>query len=388
MEYMQEFSVPYVYPVSFTHGAFRQDNRTLEKMIARAQETTLPRILVVIDQGVANARPKLAEDVCRYLQSCTHVCTPIQEVLKVPGGERTKNGWNVVQNLMTAIGRHHLCRHSIVLAIGGGSMLDMTGFAASLAHRGVRLIRVPTTTLAQDDAAVGVKNGMDEHGMKNFVGTFSPPFGVLVDYDFLTTLEDRYWKGGISEAFKVAMIKDAAFFEELCQNAEALGRRDAAAIEPVIEKSARLHLQHIATSGDPFEYGTARPLDFGHWAAHKLEILSNYTLSHGEAVAVGVALDTCYATLVDLLSPQERDRTLNAMETIGLPLWSAYLEATTEDGELVVLRGLEEFREHLGGELTVTLPEGIGKGREVHTMDHAKIKAAMTFLKERNTAGA
>lgn len=385
IEYMQEFSVPFTYPVCFTHGAFSPENRTLEKMIARTQEPTLPRILVVVDQGVAHARPELMPAVMQYLKGCSNICSPIEETLEVPGGERTKNGWNVVQNLMTLIGRHHLCRHSIVLAIGGGSMLDMTGFAAALAHRGVRLIRVPTTTLAQCDAAVGVKNGMDEHGMKNFVGTFSPPFGVLVDYDFLTTLEEKYWKGGISEAFKVAMIKDRAFFTELCGHADALGKQDASVIEPVIEKSALLHLQHIATSGDPFEYGTARPLDFGHWAAHKLEILSNYTLSHGEAVAVGVALDTCYATLCGLLSPEERDVTLDAMTKIGLPLWTHALESRTEGGELVVLKGLEEFREHLGGELTVTLPDGIGKGREVHSMDNAQIEAAMAFLKKRAT---
>lgn len=381
MEYIQKFSVPFAYPVCFTHGVFGLANRTLEKMIARASEATLPRVLVVVDRGVAEARPDLLPAVATYLQGCSHLCRPVTEPVIVPGGERTKNGWNVVQNLMTVIGTHHLCRHSMVLAIGGGSMLDMTGFAASLAHRGVRLIRVPTTTLAQGDAAVGVKNGMDEHGMKNFVGTFSPPFGVIIDFEFLDTLEDRYWKGGIAEAFKVAMIKDAAFFEQLCAGAAALGRRDAALIETVVQQAAMLHLQHIATSGDPFEFGTARPLDFGHWAAHKLEILSNYVLSHGEAVSVGLALDTCYAAAAGLLATAERDRTLDAMTTIGLPIWSPALELRVDDGQLAVLKGLDEFREHLGGELTVTLPNGIGNGLEVHAMDHAKITEAIAVLK-------
>jgi 3-dehydroquinate synthase len=382
MEYIQQFSVPFSYPVSFTHGAFDSTNPTLKTMLSRATEATLPRVLVVVDQGLADARPGLLTAITAYLQNCRELCRPIDEPVLVPGGERTKNGWNVVQNLMTVIGTHHLCRHSIVLAVGGGSMLDMTGFAASLAHRGVRLIRVPTTTLAQGDAAVGVKNGMDEHGMKNFVGTFSPPFGVIVDFDFLSTLEDRYWKGGIAEAFKVAMIKDPEFFEQLCEWAPALGNRDSNRIESVVEKAALLHLKHIATSGDPFEYGTARPLDFGHWAAHKLEILSNYRLSHGEAVAIGLALDTCYATAAGYLTVDARDRTLHAMQTIGLPTWSSKLEACADDGHLMVLKGLDEFREHLGGELTVTLPDGIGKGVEVHTMDHALITDAIDFLKQ------
>ena len=382
MEYIQQFSVPFTYPVCFTHGAFDPANRALEKMLSRASEATLPRVLVVVDRGVVEARPpELLPAVATYLQGCAHICRPVAEPVIVPGGERTKNGWNVVQNLMTVIGTHHLCRHSMVLAIGGGSMLDMTGFAASLAHRGVRLIRVPTTTLAQCDGAVGVKNGMDEHGMKNFVGTFAPPFGVLVDFDFLDTLEDRYWKGGIAEAFKVAMIKDRAFFEQLCEGAVALGNRDATLIETVVQQAALLHLKHIATSGDPFEFGTARPLDFGHWAAHKLEILSNYVLSHGEAVAIGLAIDTCYAAATGLLSTAERDRTLEAMAVIGLPLWSPALEVRSDDGHLVVLKGLDEFREHLGGELTVTLPDGIGKGREVHAMDHAVITKSIAFLK-------
>lgn len=381
MEYLQEFSVPFAYPVCFTHGVFDRANRSLEKMLARASETTRPSVLVVVDRGVADARPDLLPAVAAYLQGCTHLCRAVTEPVIVPGGERTKNGWNVVRNLMTVIGTHHLCRHSMVLAIGGGSMLDMTGFAASLAHRGVRLIRVPTTTLAQCDAAVGVKNGMDEHGMKNFVGTFAPPFGVLVDFDFLDTLEDRYWKGGIAEAFKVAMIKDPVFYEQLCEGAAALGKRDAALIETVVQQAALLHLKHIRSSGDPFECGTARPLDCGHWAAHKLEILSNYVLSHGEAVAIGLALDTCYAAATGLLTAAERDRTLEAMATIGLPLWSPVLALRSDDDRLVVLKGLDEFREHLGGELTVTLPDGIGKGLEVHAMDHTKITESIAFLK-------
>ncbi len=387
MEIMQEFTVSYAYPVCFTHGVFDPANRTLERVIARGAEgTTLPRVLTYLDQGLATAWPDLAASAARYLEGCAHLCRPACAPRTVPGGERTKNGWNVVQNIMTEIGTHRLCRHSIVLAVGGGSMLDMTGFAASLAHRGVRLIRVPTTTLAQCDAAVGVKNGMDEHGKKNFVGTFAPPFGVVADFDFLTTLPDRYWKGGIAEAFKVAMIKDAEFVDVLCEKAAALGARDGGAVEEVVRRAALLHLEHIRTSGDPFEYGAARPLDFGHWAAHKMEVVSNYSLSHGEAVSIGVALDSCYAVEAGLLPAAERDRILAAMETIGLPLWSPVLERRAEDGTPVVLNGLEEFREHLGGVLTVTLPDTIGRGIEVHAMDGQLIASSIAWLKRRAQA--
>lgn len=388
MEYLQQFSVPFSYPVCFTQGLFDADNRTLADVLARSPEKSTPRILVYIDQGVAAAHPNLTEAVTSYLATCQDSCQLAQEPVIVPGGERTKNGWNVVQNIMTIIGQNHLCRHSYVLAIGGGSMIDMTGFSASLAHRGVRLIRVPTTTLAQGDAAVGVKNGMDEHGMKNFVGTFAPPYAVFVDTRFLETLDDRYWKGGISEAFKVAMIKDATFFTWLCDQAAALDQRDATAIEELIRRTAILHLQHIATSGDPFEFGTARPLDFGHWSAHKMEILSNYTLSHGEAVSIGIALDTCYAAAKGYISKEARDQAIEAMQRIGIPTWSPILEARDEQGASLLLQGLEEFREHLGGELTVTLPDGIGKGIEIHSMDHETILASIAHLKATQPAAS
>jgi 3-dehydroquinate synthase len=299
----------------------------------------------------------------------------------IPGGERAKNGWNIVRNIMTDIGSAHLDRHSFVIAVGGGSVLDSVGFAASIVHRGVRLIRIPTTVLAQNDAGVGVKTGMDEHGSKNFVGTFAPPYSVLVDYAFLPTLKDKYWKGGIAEAFKVAIIKDAPFFEYLESNAVALGERDSTVIEKVIKDTAILHLDHIRTGGDPFECGTARPLDFGHWSAHKLEVLSNYRLGHGQAVAIGIALDSRYAALSGLITDDEVTRIETAMKTIGLPVWDALLEARTDSGELQILKGLEEFREHLGGMLTITLPQGVGNRIEVHEVDVALLQKAIQDLK-------
>jgi 3-dehydroquinate synthase len=290
----------------------------------------------------------------------------------------------VVQNIMARIGNGHLCRHSVVVIAGGGSVLDMVGFAASLVHRGVRVVRVPTSVLSQCDGGVGVKNGMDEHGMKNFVGTFAPPFAVINDFAFLRTLPDRYWRGGIAEAFKVAIIKDAAFFGYLSRNAPALRRRSARHIEEAVRRAAILHLRHIASGGDPFEMGAARPLDFGHWSAHKLEMLSNYRLSHGEAVALGIALDTCYACARGLLTAAQRDRILRAMSAAGLPLWSDAMAASRADGGSALLAGLEDFREHLGGRLTVTLPRGIGARVEVHEMDASAILSCMDWLRARS----
>ena len=380
----QEFAVRFEYPVIFTHDVLDPGNEALASVLRAHNDGFRHRLLVYIDDGFLHAWPDTPRRIAAYLASLGDVAELAHPPAAVPGGEAAKNGWNVVQNIMSSIGSRRLCRHSFVIAIGGGSMLDMVGFAASIVHRGVRLVRLPTSVLAQGDGGVGVKNGMDEHGVKNYVGSFAPPVAVINDYDFLRTLPDRYWTGGIAEAFKVAMIKDAAFFDDLCAAAPALANRDEAAIEPVVRRTARLHLDHIRTSGDPFEMGAARPLDFGHWAAHKLEVLSNYTLSHGEAVAIGIALDTCYAAHAGRLAPAERDRVLDALTAVGLPTFSTLLTDTTAAGDRVILAGLEDFREHLGGRLTVTLPDGLGHSTEVHEMDPAQITQSIHHLQERN----
>ena len=264
-------------------------------------------------------------------------------------------------------------------------MLDSVGFAASLVHRGVRMVRMPTTVLAQNDAGVGVKTGMDEHGQKNFIGTFAPPFAVINDFSMLDTLADRDWIGGIAEAFKVAIIKDAEFFEFLRDRAAALRNRDQQAMETLIRRCAIIHLDHIASAGDPFETGSARPLDFGHWSAHKIETMSDYWVGHGQAVAVGIAVDSYYAMRQGLITPNQLERILDGMTACGLPIYLDYLSRRT-GGELDILAGLDEFREHLGGRLNVTLPESLGDKREVHHLDRTIIAEAIEYLRTRSQA--
>ncbi len=266
-------------------------------------------------------------------------------------------------------------------------MLDAAGYAAATAHRGVRLIRVPTTVLAQDDSAVGVKNGINAFGKKNFIGSFSPPHAVLNDFELLLTLADRDWRAGISEAVKVALLKDAAYFAWIEHHARDLRERSIDAMARLVHRSAELHLNHIATSGDPFELGSSRPLDFGHWAAHKLEQLSHHELRHGEAVAVGIALDSTYSYLSGSLSHADWRRIIEVFEAVGLPIWHADMATPGSGGRPAVLAGLEEFREHLGGKLTVMLLERIGSGFEVHELDEAVLLEASDLLRRRTESG-
>ncbi|MBV1860084.1 MAG: 3-dehydroquinate synthase, partial [Nannocystaceae bacterium] len=346
--HMQRFTVPFEYPVVFTHDLLNTTNTTLAWALSRLEPNGEHRALVVVDDGLAAQWPALDTELAAYFSHHRglELAGPVRHVA---GGEAAKANSGTVDAVLGWIAEARLDRHAFVVAFGGGAMLDAVGYAAALAHRGVRLIRVPTTVLAQNDAGVGVKNGINAFGGKNFLGTFEPPSAVLNDSSWIRTLPARDRIAGIAEAVKVGLIRDASFFAWIEEHAEALHTGEAAATATMIRRCAELHLLHIATSGDPFERGSARPLDYGHWAAHKLEVLSKHELRHGEAVAIGMMLDAEYAGLAGRLAAQEVRRIEAVLAALGLPRWHDTLDLR-RDGSRLVLRGLEEFREHLGGQ--------------------------------------
>ena len=301
----------------------------------------------------------------------------------VPVGERVKCVLTHLEGMQDLIHSVAIDRHSYVIAVGGGAVLDAVGLAAATVHRGVRHVRVPTTVLSQNDSGVGVKNAVNLKGVKNYVGTFAPPWAVLNDHEFIESLPARERIAGVSEAVKVALIRDAAFFAWLEANVDRLALFETAAEEYMIRRCAELHLRQIARGGDPFETGSARPLDFGHWSAHKLESLTRHRLRHGEAVAIGVALDARYSVLAGLLAPGGDERVAALLEGLGLRIWHPALERAGPDGRPAVLAGLAEFQEHLGGELTVTLLSDLGTGVEVHEIDPALVIEAAAWLRAR-----
>jgi len=378
--YIEEISVPFSYPVYFTRNAFDPANPVVADVVGGGNATG--RTLAYLDSGLVAANPGLADAMVAYARRHTDAIDLLAPPHVLPGGEQAKDGWSVATEALEEIVEHKLCRHSTVLAIGGGALLDAVGLAASLVHRGVRLVRLPSTTLSQDDGGVGVKTGINLGGVKNLVGTFAPPFAVINDLALLATLPPDVMLDGVAEAFKVAIIKDAEFFAQLCESAERLRDGDAAAIEHAVRRSAVLHLEHIREGRDPFEMGDARPLDFGHWAGHRLEGLSGYAIRHGQGVAIGIALDSYYAWRTGLLERRDLDRILDAFARAGLPMWHPLLAERDETGHLLVLDGIEQFREHLGGRLSVTLPEGIGRRIEIHEMDTARVADGIEFLRQ------
>jgi 3-dehydroquinate synthase len=375
-------TVQFQHRIYFTKNVFGLGNSMLKEVLAGA-EGEVPKVLVLLDESLAQAQPALVPQIDTWFRNHTTALKLVCPPIVCEGGERVKNSYFHVSEIQSQIDRFHIDRHSYIVAIGGGALLDLVGLAAATAHRGVRHVRIPTTTLSQNDSGVGVKNGINAFGKKNFIGTFAVPWAVINDFELLASLAPRDKRAGYIEAVKVACIRDASFFELIERDAPRLREFDPECMQRLIYRCAELHVNHIATSGDPFEMGSARPLDFGHWAAHKLEQISDYKLRHGEAVAVGIALDVVYSRRLGFLSAEAAERILKLIEDLGLETYANELLHLDSEGGLLVLRGLEEFREHLGGCLTVTLLRGIGEGFEAHELQSSVVAASIHELEER-----
>ena len=361
----------FAHRVRFTSAALDPANSALRDVFAADAAITSRRAIVLVDRGFADANRTIEQQLRAYFAAHASAMPALTHFEVVTGGEDAKQDMRVVDRVIELVEHHKICRKSFVIALGGGAMLDAVGFGAATAHRGVRLVRLPTTTLAQDDAAMGVKNGVNRFGKKNFVGAFAVPYAVLCDDALLTTLPDAAFRAGFSEAVKIALLKDPAYFAMLERDAELIAARDMNAARPAIRRSAELHLRHIVDGGDPFEANEARPLDFGHWAAHRLEAMSAHAVSHGDAVALGLLLDCRYSNLKGWLSDADFARIRAVIAALGLPMRHPLFA-----NHAALLAGADEFREHLGGKLTVTMLRGVGHGFEVHELDHDLVRRA------------
>jgi len=371
-----DLQVSFHYDVHFTTHIFDPENPLLSDVVSARSERLPARILFVVEDEVdrlLHVRSAIEEYCQRHQGRLTLVCPP----LLLPGGEQVKNDPQHVVTVQQAVNETGLDRHSYLAVVGGGALLDAAGYAAATAHRGIRLLRLPTTTLSQNDSGVGVKNAINFFGKKNWRGTFAPAWSVLNDFHFLTTQPDRIWREGIAEAVKVALIKDADFFNFLEDSTDALAAREMAPMQTLVHRCAALHVEHICTGGDPFEMGSSRPLDFGHWSAHKLEQITDYRLHHGEAVAIGLALDVTYSYLQGWLSENDWRRVLRVLSGLGFALYAFEMSGADE-----LFHGLREFREHLGGDLTIQMLERLGTGFNVHAIDEAVMAHAIGLLEQ------
>ncbi|MFO7177075.1 MAG: 3-dehydroquinate synthase [Pseudomonadota bacterium] len=379
--HLQRFSVPFEYPVIFEGGALEPESSALAWAIARREPERRHPFCAVLDEGLLRATPGLDERVRRYAERHADVLELRSDPIRVPGGEAAKGDPALIGALHAAFAKARLDRQAVVLVIGGGAVLDAVGYAASSVHRGLRVVRMPSTVLSQCDGGVGVKTSVNAFSSKNFLGSFAPPYAVVNDRTLLATLPLREARAGMAEAVKVALIRDAAFFEWLSENATALAEARPEPLLSLVRRAALLHLEHIANAGDPFELGSARPLDYGHWSAHRLEIASGHELRHGEAVAIGMLLDARYAERSGYLEARDLARLSSLLGALGLPRYHPALSERV-GGRLSVLAGLDEFREHLGGALSVTLLRGIGRPFEANALDERILEDCIAWLAE------
>lgn len=359
-------------------GAFTTSGAELAKLFG--DEPGPARVLCVLDDGLAQANQTLPDCITAWATAHSNHIELAGSPLIVPGGEQAKNDRTVFDQVVRAIHDRRICRQSFVLAIGGGAMLDAVGLAAATSHRGVRLVRLPSTTLSQADAGVGVKNGINAFGAKNLIGTFAPPWAVVNDAALLTTLSDRDWRAGLSESIKVALLKDEALLVDLEHAAVALRRRDLDVMERIATRTADLHVAHIVRGGDPFETNRARPLDFGHWSAHQLEQMTGFRLSHGDAVAIGLMIDLQYAALALGGSQSLVSRVSSCLQSLGFPLCC---DAMSDHDRL--LDGLERFREHLGGAMAITMVTEPEQSQEVSSIDRDVMRQAIELTVRRGS---
>jgi 3-dehydroquinate synthase len=365
------FAVPFVHRLRFTSDVLGAEQEVLLDVLEKSGPNPA-RVQFWLDGHVAAAQPDLAGRLIAFARAHPQQIVQAGDIQIVTGGEAIKNDIHVLERMLSIFEAANLDRRSYVVVIGGGAVLDAVGFAAAIAHRGLRLIRLPTTTLSQADSGVGVKNSVNLYGKKNWVGTFAVPWAVVNDAALLETLPDRDFLCGFSEAVKVSLLKDRNFFDRICRDAPRIRHREPEATQPVIRASAELHLRHITRGGDPFENEVARPLDFGHWSAHKLEIMSDFGLRHGEAVAIGVAIDCVYSAMVHGLPRRDAERVLHCLAGLGFPLSHPCLAEVD-----VLFAGLEEFRQHLGGELTLTMLRSVGEPIDVHEVDQKAMRTAI-----------
>lgn len=369
------FAIPQIHRVRMTEDVLGKDAQVLLDLLQPSGETP-PRVQFWMDDELTDADPQLLSRLDHVIDRGARQFRLAGPVQRVPGGEACKNDPALIDQMLEVFHREDLDRRSYIVVIGGGAVLDAVGYAASIAHRGIRLVRLPTTTLAQADSGVGVKTAVNWFGKKNWKGTFAVPWAVINDRTVLETLSDRDFRCGFSEAVKVSLLKDPQTFQSLFRNASLIASRDPEATHQAIAASVRMHLDHITKGGDPFEMLEARPLDFGHWSAHRLEPLSDYRLRHGEAVSIGLAIDAMYSARVHGLPLSDAQRVLDCLLALQLPIADPLLD----DPEILRV-GLEEFRQHLGGRLTVTMLRAVGDPIDVHEVHWSEMRKAITAVR-------
>jgi 3-dehydroquinate synthase len=275
--------------------------------------------------------------------------------VSLPDGEQHKTMATVIR-VLDALVEARYGRDSVIVALGGGVVGDIAGFAASIYQRGVDFIQVPTTLLAQVDSAVGGKTGVNHPGGKNLLGAFHQPICVLADTDTLRTLPDRELSAGLAEVVKYGLIADADFFAWLEDQSEELLRRDPAALGHVIRRSCELKAEVVGE--DEHERGRRALLNLGHTFGHAIELKAGYgEWLHGEAVAAGTCMAAAFSARLGTLDPTAVERIRQLFHRLQLPV----SPPPAQPGEFLAAMGMD--KKVIAGQIRLVLLDRIGSAR-------------------------
>lgn len=274
------------------------------------------------------------------------------DIVEIPAGEASKSLDTVLNVAKQLIGLK-VSRKSLLVALGGGVVGDVTGFVASIYMRSIPYVQIPTTLLAQVDSSVGGKTGVDLAEGKNLLGTFYQPKAVYVDLSFLKTLSDRDFANGLAEIIKYGVIGSQDLFELLEQESDGIKHRSLSLMENLVANSCKIKADIVET--DEKELGLRRILNFGHTLGHALEAASNYGLSHGEAVSIGMVAAAKISHGLHYLSKTSRDRIVDVIQNYGLPV---RIPAGMETDR--ILPFMETDKKAVAGQIHFVLAKEIG----------------------------
>ncbi|MFF5533124.1 sedoheptulose 7-phosphate cyclase [Streptomyces cinerochromogenes] len=365
------------YHVVSSNGLFDPGNTALLTGCPDAPMSPGDRRLVVIDQNVDTL---YGHDVRAYFTAHGIDAT----IVPLRADEAVKQ-WDAVSRVVDAMNDFGIDRRrEPVLAVGGGVLTDIVGFAASLYRRGTPYIRIPTTLIGLVDAGVGVKTGVNYERGKNRLGTYAPATATFLDRSFLRSLSLRHISNGLAEILKMALIRSEDLFALLESHGAAV-RADrlqgttedlARASDAIIAESIHLMLEELQPN--LWESALERCVDYGHTFSPTLEMHALPELLHGEAVVIDMALTTALATLRGDVSEAQADRIYNVIQALGLPLWNEVLEdpSLLEDA-------LRDTVRHRDGQQRLPLPIGIGRHRFVNDVTSAELRDAARLLGDR-----
>lgn len=335
------------------------------KNVLSLSEFNFPRKIVVIDDNV--------------YRLYKHQLGPLDAILVIRSTESRKN-WNSVESILNFFEENKILRRSEpIIAIGGGVLLDIVGFACSIYRRGIPYVRVPTTLLAIVDASVGAKTGVDHFSRRNRIGSFYPPVETVIDTSFISTQDSREISNGLAEILKLAIIKDSSLFELIEIHVENLIENkfqdNVEVVDQIIDKSINGMIEELA--GNLWEINLERCVDFGHTFSPMIEMKNIKTMLHGEAVILDCLFSSCIAFNRQTISSKDLERIFNIVRRSNLP--TIHEDFT----DLYLLRkGLDDVTRHRNNSQNLPLPVGIGSYKIIKDLSMEEIKLAKTVMEE------